>query len=343
MASLKAHEVDAWLARPEPSRRVVLFYGPDTGLVRERSARLCAMTAAGNDDPFAVVRLDADDLTGQPGRLADEALTIGLFGGRRTIRISGANQSLTRAVEPFLASDAPDALIVIEAGDLARGQPLRTAVERSASGIALPCFGDEGRTLERVIEETARAFGCSMPGDVRAMLAGRLGSDREISRREIEKLCLYIQPETVITAEAVDAVIDDNAVRGLNLVVDSVFAGRLADLDLALIQLRAEGLDAVVMLQGVMRHALLLAGARRAFAQGKPLKEIAGAARLPFPRWAALEAALKGWSEAALDDIVTGLGQSAVQCRRNGALAEALAERALWNIATTATRSRQRG
>ena len=41
MAEKKAHEVDAWLARPDPKIAIVLIYGPDRGLVAER-ARLFA-------------------------------------------------------------------------------------------------------------------------------------------------------------------------------------------------------------------------------------------------------------------------------------------------------------
>ena len=40
MTALKGAQVDAFLARPDPARPVVLVFGPDAGLVRERAEAL---------------------------------------------------------------------------------------------------------------------------------------------------------------------------------------------------------------------------------------------------------------------------------------------------------------
>lgn len=37
MTALKAADVDAFVARPDTARPVVLIYGPDSGLVSERA------------------------------------------------------------------------------------------------------------------------------------------------------------------------------------------------------------------------------------------------------------------------------------------------------------------
>jgi len=37
-----------------------------------------------------VVRLDGDELSAEPSRLVDEAMTVPLFGGRRAIRVRAA-------------------------------------------------------------------------------------------------------------------------------------------------------------------------------------------------------------------------------------------------------------
>ena len=40
MVALRGREIDAFLARPDPGRPIVLLYGPDAGLVRERADAL---------------------------------------------------------------------------------------------------------------------------------------------------------------------------------------------------------------------------------------------------------------------------------------------------------------
>lgn len=62
MTQKKAHEVDRWLASPDPTILIVLIYGPDRGLVSERARRYAEKTGLSLDDPFSVVRLDAGEV-----------------------------------------------------------------------------------------------------------------------------------------------------------------------------------------------------------------------------------------------------------------------------------------
>ena len=49
---------------PGPIRRgpIILLYGPDAGLVRERADALLASAVDDPNDPFSLVRLDGDEL-----------------------------------------------------------------------------------------------------------------------------------------------------------------------------------------------------------------------------------------------------------------------------------------
>ena len=40
MVALRGKEIDSYLARPDPGRPIILLYGPDAGLVRERAEAL---------------------------------------------------------------------------------------------------------------------------------------------------------------------------------------------------------------------------------------------------------------------------------------------------------------
>ena len=132
MAKLKAHEADRYLAAPK--HNLVLLFGPDTGLVSERASQLIAASDIDVEDPFSAVRLDADDVGMDPQRLADEAFTVPMFGGRRLVHIRGSTQrNLAKAVAP-LADAEFDAMIVIESGDLKPTSGLRKTVEAGRSG-----------------------------------------------------------------------------------------------------------------------------------------------------------------------------------------------------------------
>src|ERR1700744_1103842 len=87
MTALKGKDIDSFLARPDPARPVILLYGPDAGLVRERADALVKSAVDDPSDPFSMVKLDGDELSAEPSRLVDEAMTVPLFGGRRAIRV----------------------------------------------------------------------------------------------------------------------------------------------------------------------------------------------------------------------------------------------------------------
>jgi DNA polymerase-3 subunit delta len=340
MASIKAHEAERTLARPDPAWRLFLFYGPDAGLVSERAAALARSSVDDAQDAFQLVRMDGDDVASDPLKLVDEANTIGLFGGRRAIRVSVTSRPLLAAVEPLLATPSQDAIVIVEAGDLQRNNPLRTACERARSALAVPCYGDAARDLGTIVDEMMRAGGKSIDRATRESLVGLLGGDRQTSRQEIDKLILYAGSDGAVTQAHVEAVVGDTAQREQASVVDAVFAGKLPGLDLALAKLAGEGLDQGVLLGAVLRHALALLKARLAVDAGKSPREAVGAMRLPFPRLAAAETALGAWTASKLKDAVAILGAAMLAVRRDGDMARPTAARALWTLSRMAGKGR---
>src|ERR1044071_9472740 len=118
MVALRGREIDAFLARPDAGRPIILLYGPDAGLVRERADALLASAVDDPHDPFSLVKLDGDELSAEPSRLVDEAMTVPLFGGRRAIRIRAGSRSFASGVDTLAEMAVKDCRIVIEAGEL---------------------------------------------------------------------------------------------------------------------------------------------------------------------------------------------------------------------------------
>src|SRR5438105_7500527 len=99
MVALRGRDVDIFLKAPDPGRPIVLLYGPDAGLVRERAGALVASAVDDPSDPFALVRMDGDELAAEPSRLVEEAMTIPMFGDRRAIRVRAGSRSFAAGVE----------------------------------------------------------------------------------------------------------------------------------------------------------------------------------------------------------------------------------------------------
>lgn len=342
MTAVKAGDVEGLIRRgPDPKVAVILVYGPDTGLVGERAKRLAEGAVADPDDPFALVKIDGDTLASDPGRLVDEAGTVGLFGDRRTIWVKAGSRNYAPAVEAVLAAEPTGTRIVVEAGDLGRSAPLRTLCERSGSALALPCYPDDERALAELVRQTLQDRGLRIAPDARDLLVASLGGDRRASLAEIEKLALYAAGRDSVTCDDVEAVVSDVAGSVLNTLIDAAFSGRAGEAERDYRRFRHEGLDASVMLGAALRHALTLLSTRLDGEGKSPSLMAAGWRGLHFRRRADVEAQLARWSPAALRQAVQILQEAVLACRRaDPALAHAHASAALLRIAGEARRRR---
>jgi DNA polymerase III subunit delta len=179
MAEVKSHEFDGFLKRKPLPVRLFLVYGPDRGLVSERAAALAAVSGVDLTDAFSVVKLDAGEIGGQPGRLIDEMNAIGLFGGDRLvwIRNAGSEKGLSDALDILAQQPAGPSTLIIEAGDLKKGTGLRKVAESSSAAVAIACYPDDGRALQALIDQELASEGLRISPAARTRLA-ETGSPR---------------------------------------------------------------------------------------------------------------------------------------------------------------------
>ncbi len=321
MAEKKAHEVEAWLKRPDAAIPIVLLYGTDRGLVSERASAYAASTGVPLDDPFSVIRLDGNDIDKDPERLAVEAGTVPMFGGDRLIWIRNAGQGAGLASEIKALTDAPPTAtrILVEAGELKKTAPLRTTIERARTAIALPCYADESRTLDTLIDTVLGAAGMRIDADARHLLKSNLGGDRLASRGELEKLVLYAQGSDVIRREDVAAATGDSSETTVDVLIDAVLVGDRMSLDQAFSALaRIGGLGSVpTFLQRQFQQLELWCTELDA---GKSASSVVAGARPPifFSRRKTIETALQRWNSKSVASANAAIFDGVYRMRRDG-------------------------
>lgn len=347
MAQKKAYEVDAWLAKPDPRVSIVLLYGPDRGLVAERAKAFAGKTGLPLDDPFSVVRLDGSEVDRDEGRLLDEARTVPMFSERRLlwVRNAGAQKALADDVKALTSEPARDAIILIEAGDLKKGVGLRAVVEAADNAMALPCYADEARDIDTVIDDELRKAGMSMTLEARQALRRNLGGDRLASRGEIEKLVLYAHGQAEIGLDDVKATSGDVSGLSFDAAVDALLEGRIADFDTAFTRHCQSGGQLFLVLSSAMRQLQAIQAMRGQMdAGGRNAASVVAAARPPvfFSRRKLVEKALERWSSEALGRALNRLQTAILQTRRRPDLSVALARQALLGITVESARLAQR-
>lgn len=328
---------EAFTAAPPEDIRAILIYGPDLGLVRERAESAAKAVAGSLSDPFNIVEFTPAALKDEPSRLTDEACAMSMMGGRRVVRLRDATDTVAGAATNAIAADG-GALVIVEAGDLSPRSKLRALFEKTDGAAAIACYMDEGAGLDDLVKKTLSDAGLQASRDVVSWIAGNLGSDRMVSRMELEKLTLYAQGQAEISLEDAQAVIGDAAAVTLDDVVYAATGGNLKGLTVALARARFEGVAAIAILRAASRHLSRLEEAVSAMTGGANADTAMKGLRPPvfFKQQNNFRNQLQRWRPQTLSRARSELIQAEIDCKSTGMPDDAVCERALMRLAAMA-------
>lgn len=339
---LSASEADRAAKNPPKGMIAALVYGPDAGLVHERTENLLRTVVEDLTDPFRVADLDESALSADPARLADEAAAMSMMGGQRVVRVRGSGAGLTKIFADFLADPKGDALIVIEGGDLAKTSPLRKLFEDAKNAAAFPCYADTPRDLAEVVRTALQAEGLSIDRDALAEAVLRLGADRGTTRRELEKLILYASDQKQVSLADVRAAIGDEAEIRIDEAVDAAGAGEHGKLDLALERLWSADVSPIAVVRQALGHFQRLLLVKSEVAGGETFDIAVRKLRPPlhFSRAAAFRTQLQRWNQSALMDGLEILFEAERLCKTTAVPAQSACGQALLQLAIMARAAR---
>ena len=330
---------DVFVSSPPPGIRLFLIFGSDAGAVTERARRLedVALKRGGGDQ---VLRLGSDELSADPGRVADEAYAASLFGGEPVIslRVLDGRHNVIGAVQPLLERPPEAAWLVIEAGELQATSPLRRAFEASVNAAAVATVEAGAADLAAMIQSMVEAAGVSVAPDALRALAELLGGDRLATRSEVDKLLSYVGDAGVIRLEDVEAIVGETAEIHGNLVIDAALLGNSEVLDASLTRVVADGGSPSALLGAAVRHLIQLQTMRQLLDHGADMGTALRNTRPPIfsARRSVVETTLRRWPYADLARARQRLDQGIALSRRFAALEQSLASDALQGVARRA-------
>ncbi len=341
---IAASQAERFAKAPDPKLRAILVYGPDDGLVRERIAALTRSVVEDPSDPFRVVELGAGPQAGAPALRGDEAAALALTGGRRVVRILDAGDELAGQIGAFLDDPPGEALVLLKSGELPARSKLRKLFESAELGAALACYRDDASGLAAVVSEMLGQQGLTASRDALAYLTANLGGDRQLTRRELEKLVLYMGKGGQVELEDARACVGDTAALSLDDLAYAVAGGDRAGLERALQRSFEEGSNPVAALRAVARHFQRLHFVSGTVAGGASQSDAMKRLRPPV-FWKLsdrFKVQSRAWSVPRLAASLERLIEAEAACKTTGAPAEAIAGRTLLQIATQAPRGAAR-
>ncbi|HEY5046971.1 MAG TPA: DNA polymerase III subunit delta [Rhizomicrobium sp.] len=326
---------DGFVARPPANLSAALLHGPDQGLVRERADTLAKSVCADLRDAFRVSELDEATMLADPARLADEAAALSMTGGRRVVRVRSAGNALAEVFEALLQDSACCALVIVEAGDLPKGTPLREIFEEAKNAASVACYPDSTAGLAQLVRSALKVEGVTLSDDALEEAVSLLGADRAMSRQQIEKLALYGRGGGQLQVADIRAVMGDEAEARVEEVCDAAGEGDWIRLDRSLERLWSASTTPVGILRVAMAHfqRLVLAKAARGHELEALMKRRPA---IHFSRVSSFKAQMQRWSVPRLQETLDLLLETEVLCKTTAVPGEAACARALFTVAAWA-------
>ncbi|MHB1304117.1 MAG: DNA polymerase III subunit delta [Acidiphilium sp.] len=331
---VEARQVERMLA--DPGRmRLVLVYGPDTSLVADRARGLARRVAGSLDDPFRLTELDAE----QAERLPEAASAQAFGGGRLVVLLRDIGDRQAPFIEAALGAPG-DALIVATAGDLPTRSKLRGFAEKHADAAAIACYLPDAGARGPALEAALREAGAAIDREALALAVGRLGGETGALRDAAERLALYAGPAGRIGIADVEAVLDDQGSASMHDAIDAALAGDARAADHAIGLAIEEGAAPVAILRVLLGELAALRVTAEAISKGTSARDAVTARRPPvfFRRQPAAIKAAGAWREKAIIAAIERGLRAEADCKRTGAVPEAIARQTLLGLAQRAAR-----
>lgn len=309
--------IDAFIAKPDPASRAVLFYGPDTGLTRDRAKRLSATFLAGDRDAFARVELSEAQLLADPALLADELAAISMMAPKRVIEVRDAGDKLAKVIQDAARCFNDSVLLLVCAEELSARSSLRLWFEKEAHVAAIACYHDEVRDVQDVIRKTFDAAGVRLEHDTMQYLASQLGNDRYVTYQELEKLITFAGESKILRFEDVQALVDYNRDTNFDDLVNAVADRNLQSLEHYLKMLLQEGTQPVAYLRALQRYFNRLYALHAQMQEGMSAEAVVAAARPPvfFRQAPILTRHLQQWKPDAIIKALRLLINAEIACK----------------------------
>lgn len=338
---LTGNRVHSFLSRPAPDIIGVLFFGPDGGLVKERSDMMVPHFCDTADDPFSTTIITADDLTGDPAKLADEISALSFLGGRRLVRLRLDHERMGAAISKIIKSfdanpEKAEARLIVEAGDMSTRSAIRKAFEAAGHFASIGCYPDNARDVGNLIRASLSEKGLSITPDALNAWTPLLMGNRGIARNEIEKMILFKgdgsqNSSTHVDLEDIKNIAADGQGASIDDIISNICLGKISDGDAAYRRAVSGKMNPAVILRALQRHITRLLEAQSFMASGDSADAAIKALRPPvfFAQQNSFKRQVNIWPTRALQSALTRSLETEMQVKTAGAPQDILVGRLL--------------
>ena len=331
---LSTAQANGYFAKPDAKAAGLLIYGADgMRIALKRQQVVLALIGPQGEDEMRLTRIAAADLRKTPALLQDAVKAIGFFPGPRVALVEDANETTGPIIIDALRAWSPeDAQIVVTAGALKPTSKLRKAFETHTHAYAAGIY-DTPPTRDDIERDLKQAGIALPPAEVMQLLVN-LAQDLEPGdfRQTLAKIGLYkLNDPAPLSADDIAACAPASIEAAVDDVVMVVANGHARDIGPVMQRLSAQGVTAVTLCIGAMRHFRAL---------HRAAVDTTGRPQIWGPNRDKMISQARQWGPVKLEQALTELTDTDLKLRSAGQNAPALAlvERTFIRLAMLAGR-----
>ena len=335
-----AREISKALDAPSAAVKLFLLYGPDESGSRTLVQRLVRAMGADAEK----IDIDSAQLKGDPARLADEAASLSLFGGKRFIivTLAGSGDDAMPAIDSLLQAETAGNPVLIVGGALKATAGIVKKLLAEPTALCFASYPPSSADLEDLAVAMAREQGVRLATEASRRLVRMAGGDRAVMARELEKLALFLDaaPDRPAEAsqEALDAIGADSGETEMAGFTAAVLDGNPAAAAALTARLAAEGTDGIGLLRVLSKRVQSLMPLQSRLTAGESIETVMKP--VFFKDQAPTRRQLQLWPADRLAKASERLLEAERAIKRSGSAGTLLADAETIAIARAAQRSR---
>lgn len=330
MAVVKRGELLSHFSSRAVPPQCVLVHGDDRGAVYDLCNAIVRQVTGGND-ALSVVQLSGAQAASSSERLYSEFAARSMFGDRQVVRVTEADDTLVKSLEPILVAGEEGNLIVVDSASLRKTSKLRKLCETDRRSLCCALYEESALELRQRLERQIKAAGISIADEAMEHLLQVVSRERAVGESEVNKLLIYSQGQKHISLDDVVAACGETFESGADDLFDAVFEGQMTSADRHLMTLQSEGSLSRGLLPLALLHVSKLQTMSVQMRQGQSVGEVVGSPRnsIFFKRRATISKQLQLWSLEALLEAEQKLGEAMLSSRRKAELEDVFVSRTL--------------
>ena len=301
----------------------ILFYGSNYGLVNLLFKTLLNQLSIDINNPFAVSRLNTQNLIDNPYCLSEILSTYSLISGKRTVLLDLCNYTLNKKITDILIStlkiDIGDYNLLIKADNLRTQNELIKYVNDSKLGLLVPCYEETLVNIKTKLFNIFKENNLQFSSKFIAEIASKFSNDSSINQMEFDKWKTFLINNDKVDKRTLFDLINNNTDVNINKIAIHCANGNVKDALFFYEKTIQFSISPIVIIKAILKHFKIIENVLFQISNGSNIEYAMNSVQPPvfFKDKPHVSLQTKIWTIKKINLIKKRLIDSEIKCKKN--------------------------